>query len=122
MEAGIGQSSKDHDHPGRVRDEQKGQGVVSHPTAPEAFSDSQARTTLDASERLKRVLVPPHHRIIRFLTGAMKLPSTYSCVLPACIFPLPEDCLLSPLGPYLYDFPVIMPTSLYLYASSSLSR
>ncbi len=110
-------AGKDHDHPGRVREEQKGQGVVADTTVPEAFPDSQvhsiqARTTLDASERLKHVIFPPHHRIIRFLAGALKLPSTYSCVLPACIFPLQEDCFLPPLGPYLYDFPVMKPTAL----------
>lgn len=112
-------TGKDHAHPGRAGDEQNGQGVVSYPTAQEAFPGSQvptieANSTLDAEERQEHVLVPPAHcRTIRLLTGVAKIrPRISSSVILACMSPLQEDCFLPFLSPYLYDFPAIMPTPL----------
>ncbi|KAI0752088.1 hypothetical protein C8Q74DRAFT_353739 [Fomes fomentarius] len=102
-------ANKNQTHRRRARNQKKGQEVRVCATAQEASPNSEvhsveANTTLDASGSIGQVLVPPHCRIIRFLTGAMNWPCVFSCTFQYSH----KDCFSPPLSAYLYDLPVIM--------------
>ncbi len=110
--------------PGRAHDGQKGQEIRPCTMTQEAFPNSQDtiedNTTVDVSERPEHVFVPPHRRIIRFLTKAIQQPRIYSYVLLSCSIPSQEDWVSPLSSPYRYDLPVIMPTSPYIMCHCSL--